>query len=88
MTMTLRELQVGQSGVIRIVGGSGELRDRLLDMGLTPGTHVLLRKAAPLGDPLQISIRGYELTIRKVDAARIELEPCFGNCPGNCGAGI
>jgi len=85
--MTIEELAPGQSGIIKNVGGSGELRDRLLDMGLTPGTHVFLRKTAPLGDPLQLSVRGYELTIRKGDAARIEIGPCFEGCAGCCKAG-
>ena len=75
--MRIDELAPGQSGVIEYVGGEGELRDRLLDMGLTPGTNILLRKAAPLGDPIQLSLRGYELTIRKADAARIIVVPLF-----------
>ena len=82
--MTIDDLEPGQSGIIENVGGSGELRDRLLDMGLTPGTHVMLRKTAPLGDPLQLSIRGYELTLRKADAAKIDLLPCFEACDGMC----
>lgn len=69
--MRIDELSPGQGGKIERIGGEGELRDRLLDMGLTPGTHIVLRKAAPLGDPIQLSLRGYELTIRKADAARI-----------------
>ena len=71
--MTLDQLHVGQSGIIKIVGGEGELRRRFLDMGLTPGTSVLVRKVAPLGDPIEIHLRGYELTLRKEDALRIEL---------------
>lgn len=71
--MTLDQLHVGQSGTIKIVGGEGELRRRFLDMGLTPGTKVLVRKVAPLGDPIEIHLRGYELTLRKEDALRIEL---------------
>ena len=78
--MRIDELMPGQNGIIESVGGEGELRDRLLDMGLTPGTNILMRKAAPLGDPLQISLRGYELTIRKVDAARISVKPSAGGC--------
>ena len=81
--MTIEELTPGQGGIIEYVGGSGDLRDRLLDMGLTPGTHVLLRKAAPLGDPLQLSLRGYELTIRKADAARIRVSLCTAGCVCN-----
>ena len=84
--MTIKELTPGQGGIIEYVGGSGELRDRLLDMGLTPGTYILLRKAAPLGDPIQLSLRGYELTIRKDDAARIgvKLWPACGSCCSGC----
>ena len=72
--MTLKEMKVGQSAVITAVGGQGELRLRFLDMGLIPGTKVTLRKVAPMGDPIQIQVRGYELTIRREDAARITLK--------------
>lgn len=71
--MTLNDLKVGESGVIRAVGGEGALRLRLLDMGLIPRTEVVLQKVAPLGDPIQIQIRGYELTLRREDAQKIEL---------------
>ena len=73
--MTLDHLHVGQSGIIKTVGGEGVLRRRFLDMGLTPGTRVLIRKMAPLGDPIEIYLRGYELTLRKEDAQRIQIEP-------------
>ena len=73
--MTLDHLHVGQSGIIKTVGGEGVLRRRFLDMGLTPGTRVLIRKMAPLGDPFEIYLRGYELTLRKEDAQRIQIEP-------------
>ena len=72
--MTLDHLHVGQSGIIKTVGGEGVLRRRFLDMGLTPGTRVLIRKMAPLGDPIEIYLRGYELTLRKEDAQRIQIE--------------
>ena len=71
--MTLDKLQVGVRGRITAVGGEGILRCRLLDMGLIPKTRVAVQKVAPLGDPIQLSIRGYELTIRKEDAAQIEV---------------
>ncbi len=71
--MTLDSLKPGQSGVISAVGGEGALRLRLLDMGLIPGTAVAVRKIAPLGDPMEINIRGYELTLRLEDAAAITL---------------
>lgn len=72
--MTLDEMGLGQSGVITAVGGAGPLRCRLLDMGLIPHTKVTLRKVAPMGDPIQISVRGYELTLRVEDARKIEVE--------------
>ena len=72
--MTLGDLQVGQSGVISAVGGQGPLRLRLLDMGLIPNTHVTIRKVAPMGDPIQIYLRGYELTLRRADAQQILLK--------------
>ena len=58
--MTLAELKVGQDAVLRTIGGQGELRHHLLDMGLTPGTEVTLRKVAPMGDPIEVELRGYE----------------------------
>lgn len=72
--MTLRDLKVGEQAVITSVNGSGPLRLRLLDMGIIPNTPIMVRKTAPLGDPIQICLRGYELTIRKDDAAMIEVE--------------
>lgn len=72
--MTLNELKIGQSARIVSVGGEGALRCRLLDMGLIPRTSVTLRKRAPLGDPIEIRVRGYELTLRVEDACKIEVE--------------
>ena len=72
--MTLNELPVGKAAVITKVGGVGALRCRLLDMGLIPGTKVTLQKIAPMGDPIQIQVRGYELTIRREDARKIALK--------------
>ena len=71
--MTLNELAVGGSAVISAVGGEGTLRCRLLDMGLTPRTKVTLQKVAPMGDPMQITIRGYELTLRRDEAKLIDI---------------
>lgn len=71
--MTLDSLSVGKKAIITAVGGEGALRLRFLDMGLTPKTGVKVQKIAPMGDPMQILIRGYELTIRKEDAAMIEI---------------
>ena len=76
--MTLDKLAVGSSAVIRTVGGSGALRCRLLDMGLIPRTQVTLQKSAPMGDPIEIRVRGYELTLRLEDARKIELEEGSG----------
>ncbi|MEG1849793.1 MAG: FeoA family protein [Oscillospiraceae bacterium] len=71
---TLDCLPVGNSAIIHTVGGEGALRCRLLDMGLTPGTTILLRKVAPMGDPIELRLRGYELTLRLEDAREIEVE--------------
>jgi len=72
--MTLDGLKVGQSAKIAAVGGEGALRLRLLDMGLTPGTGVTLHKVAPLGDPMELQLRGYSLSIRLEDAKNIQVE--------------
>lgn len=72
-TMNLSLLKPGESGIIESVSGEGALRRRLLDMGLTPGTKVSVRKAAPFGDPLELSLRGYELTLRGEDAKIIQM---------------
>ena len=72
--MTLDKLEIGKSGRITSVGGEGALRLRFLDMGLIPHTLVRMQKTAPSGDPIQILIRGYELTLRLEEASKIELE--------------
>lgn len=72
--MTLDKLAIGQSAKIIAVGGEGSLRNRLIDMGLIPKTTVMLRKVAPMGDPIEIRLRGYELTLRKEDASVITVE--------------
>ena len=72
--MTLNELKIGETAAITAVGGEGALRCRLLDMGLTPRTCVTLRKVAPMGDPIEIRVRGYELTLRVEDGKKIEVE--------------
>jgi Fe2+ transport system protein FeoA len=71
--MTLNELPIGENAVITKVGGEGALRLRFLDMGIIPKTRVSIRKVAPLGDPIELQIRGYELTIRVEDAKEIEV---------------
>ena len=72
--MTLDELRIGGSAGIKTVNGEGALRLRLLDMGLIPRTRVSMIKIAPMGDPMEIMVRGYELTLRREDAAKIEVE--------------
>ena len=71
---TLDSLVPGESGIIVSVGGSGALRHRLLDMGLTPRTAVRVERMAPMGDPMELYLRGYRLTLRKEDASKIEVE--------------
>lgn len=77
--MTLDMLKPGQSAVILTVGGDGPLRCRLLDMGLTPRARVRLQKIAPMGDPIEIQVRGYELTLRVDDARKIEVTEVADN---------
>ena len=74
MQKTLDEFSVGERGVIKTVSGEGRIRRRLFDMGVTPGAEVMLRKKAPLGDPLEVTIRGYELTLRKSEALCVVME--------------
>lgn len=73
--MTLDKLPIGKTAVITAVGGDGALRCRLLDMGLIPKTNVKIIKVAPMGDPIELSVRGYELSIRIEDAQKITIEP-------------
>lgn len=72
--MTLNQIPIGKRARIVLVGGEGALRRRLLDMGLTPGTRVMMRKTAPMGDPIEVYLRGYELTLRVDDAKKITVE--------------
>ena len=74
MLKKLDEFKIGETGLIKKVEGEGRLRRRLFDMGVTPGATVYLRKKAPLGDPIEVTIRGYELTLRKNEAALVVLE--------------
>ena len=71
--MTLKELKIGESAVIDTVGGEGALRQHFLDMGLIPGEEVTLVKFAPMGDPMELTVRNYELSVRKADAEMIEV---------------
>ena len=70
----LSEFEIGEKGVVKIVNGEGRIRRRLFDMGITPGTEIYLRKKAPLGDPMEVMLRGYELTLRKSEAETVEME--------------
>lgn len=74
MEKRLSEFSIGETGMIRLVGGDGKIRRRLFDMGVTPGAEVYLRKRAPLGDPIEITLRGYELTLRKSEADVVTME--------------
>lgn len=70
----LSDLLVGEAGIVKIVEGEGRLKRRLFDMGVTPGVQIYLRKKAPFGDPLEITLRGYELTLRKDEAKLVVME--------------
>lgn len=72
--MTLREVNIGEEVTVIKINGSGALKRRIMDMGITKGSKIYVRKVAPLGDPVEITIRGYELSIRKQDAEIIEVE--------------
>ena len=74
MKKLLSDFIIGESGKITAVNGEGKIRRRLFDMGVTPDAELTLRKKAPLGDPIEITIRGYELTLRKSEAACVEVE--------------
>ena len=71
---TLDKFATGESGKVDSVIGAGKIRQRLFDMGITPGAEILLRKRAPLNDPLEITVRGYELTLRKTEAMNVNME--------------
>ena len=72
--MTLRDVKIGHTARVVRVQGEGALRRRIMDMGITRGVEVTVRKVAPLGDPLELTVRGYELSLRKADAEMIEVE--------------
>lgn len=74
MLKRLSDFTIGETGLIKMVKGEGRIRRRLFDMGVTPGAEVVLVKKAPLGDPLEVKIRGYDLTLRKDEAIFVELE--------------
>jgi ferrous iron transport protein A len=72
---TLKDLQVGQSATITKIGGQGAIKRRIMDMGVTKGAELYVRKVAPLGDPIEVKVRGFELSLRKADAELIEVDP-------------
>jgi len=74
MEKTLDNFSIGETGIVKMVAGEGKIKRRLFDMGITPGAEVFLRKKAPLGDPIEITLRGYELTLRKSEAACVTVE--------------
>lgn len=74
MVKNLKEFTLGEQGIILSVGGEGKIRRRLFDMGVTPGAEVVLKKRAPLGDPIEITLRGYELTLRNAEAECVTAE--------------
>lgn len=71
---TLNNVKVGKTATIKKINGAGAVKRRIMDMGLTKGTDLFVRKVAPLGDPIELTVRGYELSVRKVDAALIDVE--------------
>lgn len=72
--MTLKEAKIGSTVTVVRINGEGAVKRRIMDMGITKGVEVYVRKAAPLGDPIQVSVRGYELSLRKADAEMIEVK--------------
>ena len=74
MIIKLDKLKPKEKAIVKEIGGKGPVRRRLIDMGITPGANVMMRKTAPFGDPMQINIRGYELSIRKTEAEQVLVE--------------
>ncbi|MBP3892118.1 MAG: ferrous iron transport protein A [Solobacterium sp.] len=72
--MTLKEVKIGDSVIVKKLHGEGAVKRRIMDMGITKGTEIYVRKVAPLGDPIEITVRGYELSVRKADAEMVEVE--------------
>ena len=74
MVKTLDTFAIGETGIVKSVSGEGKIKRRLFDMGITPGAEIYMRKRAPLGDPIEVTLRGYELTLRKTEAICVTLE--------------
>lgn len=71
---TLKQIKCGQTAVVKKLHGEGAIKRRIMDMGITKGTEIYVRKVAPLGDPIEVTVRGYELSLRKADAEMVEVE--------------
>ena len=71
--MTLREVEIGETVKVKKINGEGAIKRRIMDMGITKNTEIFVRKVAPLGDPIEVTVRGYELSIRKADAQMVEV---------------
>ena len=71
---TLKDVKVGENAVVKLLHGEGPVKRRIMDMGITKGVELHVRKVAPLGDPMELNVRGYELSVRKADAEMIEVE--------------
>lgn len=78
MEKTVNDLRIGERAIVTGLGCSGALRRRIIDMGITPGAVIIMRKAAPMGDPLELNVRGYELSIRRSEAKEIRVIPDSG----------
>ena len=74
--MTLREVKKGQTVTVLNLNGEGAVKRRIMDMGITKGTEIFVRKVAPLGDPVEVTVRGYELSVRKADAEKVVVKDC------------
>ena len=71
---TLKDVKIGETVIVKKLNGTGPLKRRIMDMGITKGVEIFIRKVAPLGDPVEVTVRGYELSLRKDDASMIEVE--------------
>lgn len=74
MEKTLKDFKPGESGVVAKIGGAGQIRRRIFDMGITPNTEIVMRKVAPLGDPIEVTVRGYQLSLRKSEAELVVMK--------------
>ena len=84
--MTLRDVRIGDTVTVKKINGGGPIKRRIMDMGITKGISIYVRKVAPLGDPVEITVRGYELSLRKEDAEKIDVEPAEATKPAGAAA--